>query len=410
MTSVRFLAPDTDAFVDSVLRHADEFESATGLQLEPQIIPSDEYFSNDIHGYLTASEPPDVYMSGPVLLWEHIGAGLVEPLDRFVDGADAFDISDFFDSLVRSNRWTGRFGDPLGHGSLWEVPVNCEAYNLAYLPQALERHDLPVPTTWSEYFATATKLQQRSGGQQRGFAQRGIQVWHTMYTGYASQFWAYGGRDFDDAGRCAISASEGVAATSDFIEALRAAGPPSWLDQRWYELAMDFCAGSYGMIVDSDHYVAFYEAPESAVRGQVAYAPTPAGPDGRRVSSMWTWSLVMNARSVYKDRAWRFMEWASSSPFLLRAAFEGNMNPTRRSIWDDERFADLAAGWGAFPSVARGLIEHDARVLVTPASNYLQIGDRWVQGIRAAYSGEITVAEALEAAARDIDELVAGAR
>lgn len=49
MTAVRFLGPDTDAYVASVERHAREFEERTGLELDIRIIPSDEYFSNKIH-------------------------------------------------------------------------------------------------------------------------------------------------------------------------------------------------------------------------------------------------------------------------------------------------------------------------------------------------------------------------
>ena len=112
-----------------------------------------------------------------------------------------------------------------------------------------------------------------------------IQVWHTMYTGYATQVWSYGGRDFDHEGKCAISEPPVVAATEAFIEALRAAGPASWADQRWYELALDFTHGKYGLIVDSDHYVAYFEDPQSSeVVGRVRYALPPSGPQRRRAA------------------------------------------------------------------------------------------------------------------------------
>lgn len=97
------------------------------MYLELQSIPSDEYFSNQIHGYWDGAGCADVYTSGPVLLWEHIGAGYVEPLDPFIAQSNDFDRADFFDPLMRSNRWSGRFGDRLGQGQLWEIPVNCEA-------------------------------------------------------------------------------------------------------------------------------------------------------------------------------------------------------------------------------------------------------------------------------------------
>lgn len=410
MERVQYLAPDTDAYVESVIRHRDEFESRSGIHLDIQIIPSDEYFSNQIQDYLTADDPPDVFMSGPVLLWEHIGSDLVEPLDRHVERAgDSFDLDDFFAPLIASNRWTGRFRDRLGSGELWEMPVNCESYNLAYVPAVLEHYHFDVPKTWDEYFRTAATITRESGGAIRGFAQRGIRVWHTMYTGYATQFWSYGARDFDDSGRCVIASREGVAATEAFIAALREAGPADWLEQRWYELAMDFAAERYGLIVDSDHYVAFFEdSANSRIAGRVGYAQPPAGPDGRREPNLWTWSLAMNARSRRKDNALRFIEWAAGREFLTRSAFEGNMNPTRRSTWEDATFQDLAAGWGAYYDIARTLVEHHARVLVTPTPHYLKLADRWVRALRSAYAGDSSVAEALGEAARDIEAIVAG--
>jgi multiple sugar transport system substrate-binding protein len=114
---------------------------------------------------------------------------------------------------------------------------------------------------------------------------------------------------------------------------------------------------------------------------------------------------VLNAHSRSKPEAWRFIEWASSSAFLERSVFEGNMNPTRTSVWEAPAVQAHVSGWGDFASVARELAEQRARVLVTPAVNYLAIGDRWVRALRDAYTGVSGVAEALELAAADIDEL-----
>jgi len=409
MATVHFFAPDTDAYVASVERHIDEFEHRTGHKAYLNIIGSDEYFSNRIHAYLDGDDAADVYMSGPVLLWEHVAAGFVEPLDDYVSQArDNYHFDDFLAPLIRANRWTGRFGDPLGAGPLLEIPVNCESYNLAYVPEILERCKLEVPTTWADFFAASRLIAERAGPGVRGFGQRGIDVWHTMYTGYATQFWSYGASDFDAGGRCAIASPEGVRATEDFIQALRDSGPIDWTNQRWYELALDFANGKYGLLVDSDHYVAFFEDEKlSGLVGEIAYAEPPAGPTGLRAPNLWTWSVVMNARSRDKAAAWDFIEWATGRDFLLRSAFEGNMNPTRRSIWDDPAFVQTTAAWGDFARVSRGLVEETGQVLVTPAANYLAIAGRWTQALLVAYMGEASVQEALEHAAKDIDRLVA---
>jgi ABC-type glycerol-3-phosphate transport system substrate-binding protein len=221
-----------------------------------------------------------------------------------------------------------------------EIPVNCESYNLAYLPAVLDAAGLDVPTTWAEYFSTARMVVERTGGRVGGFGQRGTAAWHTMYTGFATQFWSYGASDFE-AGRCALAAPAALRATSDFIAALRDSGPPNWVDQRWYELALDFARGRYALLVDSDHYVAYFEDPVlSKLVGEIGYAPPPLGPTGSCRPNLWTWSVVMNSRVKDRDVAWRFVEWATGTEFLRRSVFEGNMNPTRSSIWDDERFRE----------------------------------------------------------------------
>ena len=228
-----------------------------------------------------------------------------------------------------------------------------------------------------------------------------------MYTGYATQFWSYGATDFDPSGHCAIASPEGVAATEDFIRAFRAAGPTDWTEQRWYELALDFAHGRYGLLVDSDHYVAYFEdAEQSELVGRIGYALPPAGPTGIVAPNLWTWSMVMNAHSPHKDAAWELIEWATSSEFLLRSALEGNMNPTRASVWDDPSFAAMTAPWGRFHEVSRRLVEDLGQVLVRPAVNYRDVASRWTQALHQAYTGTATVADALTAAASDIDTIV----
>ncbi len=406
--TVRFLGPDTDAYVASVERHAGEFVAETGIALEIEIVPSDLYFSNQIHHLLDGERPAAVYMSGPVLVWEHLAAGFVQPLDEFLERAsDAYDAADFSERLISCNRWSGRFGDALGQGPLLEIPVNCESYNLAYLPSVFEQAGLEVPTTWEQYFATSGAIVEHTDGRVRGFGQRGTTAWHTMYTGFATQFWSYGASDFSE-GRSALASPESFSATSDFIAALRAAGPSNWPEQRWYELALDFANGRYGMLVDSDHYVAYFEdATLSRHAGEIGYALPPLGPGGERHPNLWTWSVVMNSRSGNNEEAWRFIEWATGKAFLLRSAFEGNMNPTRTSIWNDESFRAHTAPWGAFYDVARTLVERDASVLVTPASNYRAVANRWVEALLDIYGARVEIAEALELAAAAIDDLVA---
>ena len=407
MAEVRFLGCDNDVFCSNVAAYAAEFRQASGHQVTVQLLGNDHYYTNKLTEYLGGDRPADVYMSGPVLAWEQLGLGFVRPLDEFTGRASAgYDFADFFGRLIRGSRWTGHFGDPVGDGPLLAIPVNWESYNLAYMPDILSRAGMDVPGTWPDYFAAAKAIPGRVPGA-RGFGQRGAEAWHTIYTGFASQLWSCGGSDFRPDGSCAIASDTATEAAGALLDAVRAAGPEDWTSQGWYELAMDFARGKYGLLVDSDHYIAYFENPRlSSIAGQVRYALPPAGPAGLRRPNMWMWSMVMNARSGVPDAAWEFMEWASSREFLTRAALQGNMNPTRRSTWADPEFAERASQWHGFSGVAMELVNDLADVLVTPAVNYIDVARRWTRALRDAYRGEGSLAECLGAAASDIDRMV----
>lgn len=309
MAEVRFLGCDNDVFCGNVAARAAEFEQLSGHRVTVRLLGNDDYYTNKLSPYLGGASPADVYMSGPVLAWEQLGLGFVRPLDEFVGRASpGYEFTDFFDRLIRGSRWTGKFGDPLGDGPLLAIPVNWESYNLAYLPDILSRAGVEMPGTWPDYFAAAKAIPGRLPGI-RGFGQRGAEAWHTVYTGFATQLWSCGGRDFRPDGTCDIASAAALEVSAAMLDAVRTAGPPDWTGQGWYELAMDFAHGQYGLLVDSDHYVAYFENPQlSSIAGKVRYALPPTGPAGLRCPNMWMWSMVMNGRSGVPDAAWELME------------------------------------------------------------------------------------------------------
>jgi len=71
-----------------------------------------------------------------------------------------------------------------------------------------------------------------------------------------------------------------------------------------------------------------------------------------------------------------------------------------------EKIDVFVSDHGLDRALDRTLIERDAFVLVTPAPNYLEIANRWVQALLDAYTERKEIADALETAAADIDELV----
>ncbi len=193
-------------------------------------------------------------------------------------GRRTFDLGDFFERLIRGSRWTGRFGDELGHGPLLAIPVNWESYNLAYLPEILARAGVDVPRTWPEYFAAAKTIAAHVPGapgfrpaRRGGLAHRLYRLRHPAVVLRRTRLRPR---------RVLCHRLRAAASTwpRTLSDAIRVAGPADWTSQGWYELAMDFARGEYGLLVDSDHYVAYFENPSlSDVAGKVRYAlPPPA--------------------------------------------------------------------------------------------------------------------------------------
>ena len=143
-----------------------------------------------------------------------------------------------------------------------------------------------MPQTWDEYFAVARDIVAATGGEIRGFGQRGRGEWHTIYTGFATQLWSCGGRDFDPDGRAAFADAEAVAVTARSSTRCARPAPSTGPTSAGTSSRSTSRRGRYALLVDSDHYVAFFEdEDQSELVGQIGYALPPRA---RRVSAART--------------------------------------------------------------------------------------------------------------------------
>ena len=224
-------------------------------------------------------------MSGPVLVWEQLGLGFVRPLDEFVeransgprDSGDLLRTPDPGKPLERSFRRARRPRPPARHpGELGVVQPG-----------------LPAADPWSGRGRAAELAGilcrgegdpgTRSGGAGLRPARR---AWHTVYTGFATQLWSCGGCDFDPDGSWAIASDAAVEVARTLSEAIRVAGPADWTSQGWYELAMDFAHGKFGLLGPDDDHVAYFETP--SCRTWQGRCGTPCRPQAQAASGART--------------------------------------------------------------------------------------------------------------------------
>ena len=229
VSRVTFLGPDTDAYVASVQRHAAEFEEQTGIALDVRIVPSDLYFSNKIHHLLDGEDAADVYMSGPVLVWEHLG-GRLRAAARRVPGArerrlrrgrlrrpSSARLQPLERTLRRPARRRGRCSRSRSTASRTTSPTCRRSSSDA---------GVEVPTTWDEYFSTAAERSSRGPGPCRRLrtARHGRRGTRCTPASRRSS-----GRTAAATSRTAVARSRTPggrrARRRDFLEALRDAGP-----------------------------------------------------------------------------------------------------------------------------------------------------------------------------------------
>ena len=400
-------------FTESILRFIPEYEHLTGVKVSTLLLSEEEYFEKLITELSSKSGHYDLFMLGFPHVWQYAHAGWLEPLDAYIANPaltpSDWDFSDFYPTLIEGARWNLKPGSGIGQGPLWALPVNQEGYTIFYRKDLFARFGVKVPANYQEFYEAAKALTRMVDGEQiYGFAHRGVRSWPTIMPGYGSAFASYGGRDFDANLHCTINSPQGIAITDLFIRTLKEGGPPGWPSYTWYEGKEGFLSGKFAMYFDANHQAAAFEDPaKSRVAGKVGYLLPPPGPDGKSRSNAWTWSVSMNAFSTRKQDAWRFLAWVTSKDILQRTVRYENINPTRKSVWNDpatQQFMNWAGG--EYRRTAEALLTDVARIRWTPTIHATHIGDRWAEALQEIYSGKKTTAQALDDAAKEIDRIV----
>ena len=245
----------------------------------------------------------------------------------------------------------------------WAIPANEEGYALFYRKDILEKNGIEVPQTIDDLIAAAKKLDGTTfdGKKISGFVSRGDKTYPTLNP-FSTFAGAYGVKDVTD-GKATVNSPEGIQAVKKWVEVMQYA-PQAASTYTWYEAQQDFLAGTSAFYIDADHMAPDFEKEGSAIAGKVGYALPPEGPQGR-ASSMWLWSLGMNAASQHKGAAWQFIQSATSKE-RAAAIGEGNMNPTRVSVADSPEMADATAGWGDYNEIWKTILADYAELDVLP--------------------------------------------
>lgn len=401
----------------AIRENLQEFKNLTGIEVEYLVVSENDYWSKLTVDLTSGAGQFNVFMSGPTINWGYAAAKQIQPLDPFMNDPSLtpanWDYDDFFPWAMESNRWDGTAGPAgLGKGELWSVPINAVNNIFTYRKDLFDQWGLQPPDTWDEWAAVAREIKEKSGGTVDGrpfyaVAQRGALDITTLSGPFYSGLISYGGKDFNDDLTPAITSERSLAFQRLYLDTIKETGSPEWPNMMWFDVMQGFTTGQYAMVFDVADFVAAYEAEGSNIAGKIAFAEPPAGPDGTRLSSVWTWGFSMNAQT--KDdqakAAWLFIMWASDAESMKAFAKNGSW-PTRESVWNSAEVVEFSSQWANFREVFDKIQMNDTAWLVSPMVEASAVENVWVKGFHDYYFDQGSLEDILSKASADMTQIL----
>ncbi|WP_123039572.1 ABC transporter substrate-binding protein [Cohnella candidum] len=341
-------------WADAIKPLIPDFEAATGMKVNVQGYFEDQLTQKLTVQFTAGSETPDVFMYRPLqegkLFFKN---GWLQALDDYVNKDPAYDFADISKSAI---------GTATVDGKLAGIPIISEQEILYYRKDLLEAAGIPVPKTIDELVAAAKKLHD-PGKEMYGFVARGQRS--PLVTQVSSFLYSEGG-DFMNGDKASINTPEALKAFTTYGTLLKDYGPPGVLNMSWPQAFGIFGQGKVAFLTDANSlYKNATDPSKSQVADKVGFAPFPAGAAGSKPYNITSWGLAINAKSVDKDAAWAFIQWATSKEIVLKTQEKGNPG-ARTSVWDNPQ------GTTGFPpelvavikESVKGGIDHDRPTVI----------------------------------------------
>lgn len=396
-------------WTDAIIAQFEAFTALSGIELKYEVYPEEEFFNKISVVLASGSKEFDIFMIGPYQIWQYAPAGWLEPLDKYLTSPDHtapdWDLADIYENILKTDAWDLVPGHALGTGEAqqWAMPFAFHLNCLQYRKDLYEKYDLKVPTTLKELIEVGSVIQSGEGDGIYGVSVRGTRSWATIHPGFMTAFVAYGAKDFNADLTPALNSPEAVKMVEDWIEMVKAVGPPQYTSTTWYEVSNSIGNGQAAMIYDADVLGYFQNTPgASPMAGKIAWAPGP-GKDGPALKpNIYAWSLSINAKSDIKDAAWRFLEWSTSKPVQEKGALEMDLvNPIRKSTWANPKLIERLSLYDQYYETYQAIIG-GANVYYTPQPLFFEMTTLLSEALQKVYLGESGAKEALDAVAAEL--------
>jgi multiple sugar transport system substrate-binding protein len=393
-----------------------EFEKATGVKVNIVALPYVDLYTKQLQDHLTGGGAYDVITFAPAWLIDFVAAGVVEPLNPYIDKyMNKADLQDYLD--VYAAEGYGRMGD-----TWYGLPDDGDVFVMYYRKdwfedqankdefKAKHGYELAPPQTYQQFDDVGRFFTDKFGkdGIYGGAFQH---MEGQAFDWFIGPFSGAGGQWFDPATMdAAINSEAGVKVLSDMVKATEWM-PPGVQKWGFTEVLSAWLDGKLGMIITwppigrwSDGIGKGTEqlswVPETKVVGKVGYAPEPGG----RSALAGGFALGVSPDSKNKDAAYLFIQWMNCPgtslqrvmlPYALR-------DPFRKSHFASADYQKMWPTAGDYlKTLEAAAMQGQYELGIPGAREYTVALD---QAITAAYAGTDPQA-ALDEAAKKFNEI-----
>jgi sorbitol/mannitol transport system substrate-binding protein len=297
---------------------APEFTKETGIDVEFVMLTENDIRSKIQQDVAVNGGQFDVVTLGTNDASTYVESGWTEPIQPLLDGMSAdekaaYDEDDLIEGTLA--------GFTSGTEGLGAIPLYGESTMLMYRKDLFDAAGLTMPEkpTWDEVYDFATQLNDPSTGTV-GMALRGKAGYgENMYV-FNTIMNAFGAQIANEDWTGAYDTPEMAAAWEFYRKLEKDAGAPEVTSNGYTETLNLMSSGKAAIYYDATVSADVFEGDDSAVKGKMGYAMSPAGPGKGNTQTVGGWGLALTSSSKNKDAAFDFMTWVTSKEYIKLVA------------------------------------------------------------------------------------------
>jgi sorbitol/mannitol transport system substrate-binding protein len=286
---------------------AEHFTKDTGIQVNFTVLPENDVRDKISQEFSSQAGQYDIATVSNFEIPIYARSKWIAPLDGYIAADTAFDQGDILPPMVKS------LSGP--DGKVYGEPFYGESSFLMYRKDVMAAKGVTMPDkpTWQQVADIAAKVDHAQPGM-AGICLRGQPGWGQIFAPLTTVVNTFGGTWFTKDWQAKVDDQSFRQAVQFYVDLVRTHGENGAPQAGFTECLNNLEQGKAAMWYDATSAAGSLEAEDSPVRGKIGYA---AAPVVKTKTSGWlyAWSWGIEQASQKKDKAWKFISWASGKDY-----------------------------------------------------------------------------------------------